>query len=285
MKEIYEFRVREKYAERLFGPRDGKRLGDITATVRKIELTGDDPKLKRVGELNAEIQRDHNDLFFTGWNIHRRYTVEELQKGELILLHRFRTFEPAGEEGGTQYEESSGCKQCRSGARQMTPLFLDWDRIPKGRHFARTIAGEIVVSRQLMELFRKDSVTGAEFQPIRSRPVSSAESKDWFQLIVTSCGAEVSPQTRTGVNPFDEDAAREFRCPRGDLIGLARLSEVWIKRSSYSGYDIVASRQFIGARRGLLRPERLLLISPRLRRIIADAKVKGYKLEVAHLVD
>jgi hypothetical protein len=63
MKEVYEFRIREKYADLLFGPSEGEKLGEIAASVRKIEISGDDPKLKRVGELNAEIQKDGKDFF------------------------------------------------------------------------------------------------------------------------------------------------------------------------------------------------------------------------------
>jgi len=48
--------------------------------------------------------------------------------------------------------------------------------------------------------------------------------------------------------------------------------------------DIVASRQFIGVRRGLLRPERVILVSPKLRRLVAAERLTGCELEVAHLV-
>jgi hypothetical protein len=67
------------------------------------------------------------------------------------------------------------------------------------------------------------------------------------------------------------------------LLGLARLSEVWISRSSYTGSDIIASSQFVGTRRGLLRPERFLLISPKIQKIFEKQNVKGCKIEVAHL--
>jgi hypothetical protein len=290
VKESYEFRVREKYAGRLFGPSEGKKLGwsklfgDKFVMIRKIELSSDDPKLKRVGELNSSLWREHHDLFFAGWDIHRRYTADELAKAELLLLHHISTFEPAGEERGTQYDESSACKHCKAGARQLSPLFLDWNRIPKGKDIARTIAGEIVVSQRVVKLFEQHSISGAECRPIRHRPASSAESQDWFQLVVESCDAHVVPPTKTGIKPFDEDITGEYRCPLGDLIGLARMSELWISRPSYSGSDIVATSQFIGTRRGLLRPERFLLISPKLQRVIERQRLRGFKLEVVHLV-
>jgi hypothetical protein len=48
--------------------------------------------------------------------------------------------------------------------------------------------------------------------------------------------------------------------------------------------DIAGPRQFIACRRGLLRPERAILISPRLHRLLEGEKCKGYKIEVTRLV-
>jgi hypothetical protein len=258
-------------------------FGDEFVTIRKVELSSDDPKFKRVGELNSLLKREHNDLFFAGWDIHRRYTAEELEKAELLLLHHIPTFELAGEECGTHYDESSACPLCKAGAKQVSPLFLDWRRFPKGKDIARTIAGEIVVSQKFVKLFEQHSMRGAEFRPVRQRPASSAESPDWFQLVVKSCGAQIVPPTKTGVHPFDEDIAGKHHCPLGDLIGLNRLSELWINRSSYNGADIIESCQFAGTRRGLLRPERFLLISSKLKRLIEEQKLKGFKMEVVRM--
>jgi hypothetical protein len=290
MKEIYEFRVREKYANLLFNPHEGKKLGwskafgDEFVIIRKIELCRGDPRLKRVGELGALIQKQHDDLFFAGWDIRRQYTADDLEKGELFLVNHISTFEPAGEECGTQYNESSACNSCKAGAQQTTPLFLNWTRIPKGKDIARTIAGEVVVSRRVVGLFQSNSIKGIEFHPVRSSPSSSAESKEWFQAVVKSRRVDVAPPTRTGINPFDEDLDGEYRCPFGHVIGLARLSEIWIGRSTYDGSDVTATNQFIGIRRGLLRPEQFLLISPRVQKLIEVEKIKGCRVEVAHLV-
>lgn len=281
MQDTYEFRIWEKYAGRLFEPHEGERLGKLT---RKVELPIDDPKFKQVGELNAFLKKEHNNFFFAGWDIRRRYTADEVRHAKLFLLCHIATFEPAGEECGTQYDESSACPNCKSGAKQVSPLFLDWKRIPKSKDIARTIAGEIVVSKCMVDLFNRHSITGAHFGPVCQHPGSSTESKDWFQLLIKSCDAEVTAPTKMGVNPFDEDTAGQYRCSRGDLIGLARLSEVSISHLSYGGFDIVASRQFVGTRRGSLRPERFLLVSPRLQQVIREEKLKGCELEIAYLV-
>jgi len=278
---MYEFRIFEEYAHHLFAANEGKRLGELA---RKVVLPPDDPRFKRIGELNALFKKERKDFFFAGWDIRRRYTADTLKRAKLFLLCRIATFEPAGEKCGTQYDELTACPNCKSGAKQVSSLFLDWKRIPKSKDIARTIAGEIVVSNRMLDLFNRHSITGANFGPVCHRPVSSAESKEWFQLLVKSCDAEVAAPTKTGINPFDEDMEGQYRCSRGDLIGLARLSEVSISCSSYNGSDIVASRQFVGTRRGLLRPEPFLLISPRLQRLIKEEKLTGCEFEVAHLV-
>ena len=167
MREIYEFRVREKYANRLFDPDEGEKLG----------WTKQYPKFKRVGELNVLIRKDPNDFFFAGWNISRRYTASDIAQAKLFLLCRLATFEPAGEECGTQYDELSACPDCKSGAKQISPLFLDWKRIPKNKDIARTIAGEIVVSKRMIELFERYSITGARFGPVCQHPAQTGRDR------------------------------------------------------------------------------------------------------------
>jgi len=46
--------------------------------------------------------------------------------------------------------------------------------------------------------------------------------------------------------------------PRGDLAGLNLLSEVFIEKDSRGSEDIFSTRQFVGVRRGLLRPRPLI---------------------------
>jgi len=62
------------------------------------------------------------------------------------------------------------------------------------------------------------------------------------------------------------------------------LSDARVLRSSYTGADIVATAEFFGARRGLLRPCPVVLISLRAWRAFVDAGLKGY-YKVAHLMD
>ena len=281
MREFAEFRVVEEFAPRLFADNEGKRLGD---SVRKVELATDDPRFVRIGELQKETRQATDRSFFYGWKFRRRYTKTELTKAEIFRLGFASTFEPAGEECGTKYDETTACIHCGAGAKQIGPLFLDVKRIPRGKDFARTIAGEKIVSRRVVELFSKAGVSGVSFHPVRTKGGKSLELGEWRQLVVHAADAEIVAPTRVGIDPFDDDPRGECRCSAGDLIGLNLLSEVSINVASCGESDVAASRQFIGVRRGLLRPERVVLVSPKVQRLIDSEKLKGCEIEVAHLV-
>lgn len=279
MRETCELRVDEVFAGLLFAKHEGKRIG---TSVRKVELETNDPKFEEAGRLQADLRRTKGKPFFYGWHIRRYYSEAEYRAAEFFHLTTHSAFEPSGEECGTRYDETTACPECGSGAQQASDLFLTWKRIPQRKDISTTIAGEIVVSHRVVEIFKKHGISGARFAPVRSRPASSAEAKEWFQLFLESCVNVVAP-TRVGNGPFDEDCSGEYRCSRGDLLGLNLLSEVWVDRRSHDDIDIVASKQFVGCRRGLLRPERLIFVSPKLRHILTSENLKGFGVDVAHI--
>jgi hypothetical protein len=116
----------------------------------------------------------------------------------------------------------------------------------------------------------------------KKRRSKSRAAPVWHQLIATATVDIVAP-TRVGIDPFDDDTRGECRCPLGDTIGLNVLSEVWLSRRQFLNCDIARTTQFVGIRRGVLRPEPLLIISPRLQRALEENKVKGVHIDVAHL--
>jgi len=343
VKEVTEFRIVEQFASRLFADTEGKKLGWI----RKVELATDDPRFERIGELNREIRATTDSSFFYGWISRRRYAKEEIAAAACFSLTVSAVFEPAGEECGTKYDESTACPKCGAGATQVSDLRLDLRKVPKGKDIARTIADEIIVSQRLAEKMLDAGLTGFELRPVRHKAryeddpldlkqlptgreilkraeaagfphptgrfdvwLNRAENRAlfdqalaenvalkgeedrrkvkpmpvWHQIVLTSTEAEIVPPTRVGINPFDDDIKGECRCPLGDLIGLNLLSEVSISATSRGDADIVASRQFIGVRRGLLRPRRVIMVSPRVWRLIESERLKGVKIEVAHVV-
>jgi len=281
MKEITEFRVNEQFASMLLGNDEGKKMG---YSVRVIDLDTDDPRYPDIGRLDQEVSAETGKPFFWSWRTRREYSDEEIASADLFRFEVRSFFEPAGEECGTEYDESMACPECGAGAAQVGPLVLARSRIPKGKDISETIAGEMVVSRRVVELFRRHKVTGIDLEQVRVNRGREV-SEEWFQLRVPTSEAEiVGPPTRVGITPFDEDPEGKCRCSRGDLIGLNLLSEVSIRKDSRGEADFVASKQYIGTRRGLLRPRRVVLISPRVRQLLVDENVRAFETDVAHMV-
>lgn len=143
--------------------------------VRRVVLSTKDPRLPRIAELQKFWKR-RGSFLFTGWIYHRRYSELELQSAECFRLGIAAVFEPAGEDCGTIYDELSGCphifsgcQTCGVGGRQVSELFLDFRKIPKGKDIARTIADEWIVSQRLAELMVNARLSGFELRPARHK--------------------------------------------------------------------------------------------------------------------
>jgi hypothetical protein len=106
--------------------------------------------------------------------------------------------------------------------------------------------------------------------------------RPWYELVVPQT-VEVASETRFGENPFSDPDVRPDRCPRGHVLGLNRLSELSVA-GSLRDADLAATTQFVGVRRGLLRPEPMLVASQRFRELVQQAPLSGFVVEVAHVV-
>lgn len=343
MREFVEFRVPEELASRLFAESEGTRLGH---SVRKVVLAIDDPRFEEVGRLQQEMIATGNGRFFYGWELNRVYSAQELARAECLRLIISTAFEPAGEECGTEYDESTACPRCGIGAVQRSPLYLDLRKAPTSKDIARTIADEWIVSQRLAELIAAANITGLELRMVRHCASRNAEPinldataagrsllsaaraagapygtwefnvwlnraensgaftrareendtvakrrearhpppRPWYQIIVLDTMARIVAPTRAGTDPFDHKHGGACHCDRGDLIGINLLSELSIKRETHRDADVVCSQEFIGVRRGLLRPQRLILISPKFYQLLTSFGAKGATFEVVHLV-
>jgi hypothetical protein len=104
MRETCELRVDEDFSGLLFAKHEGKRIG---TSVRKVELETNDPKFAEAGRLQTELRQTKGKPFFYGWHIRRYYSEAEYQAADLFHLSTSSTFEPAGEECGTKYDETA----------------------------------------------------------------------------------------------------------------------------------------------------------------------------------
>ncbi len=132
---------------------------------------------------------------------------------------------------------------------------------------------------ELVERIWQENVAKKEAREARRPP----KFPPWYQLILTSQPVAVAPPTRFGLGPFDEDAEGKYRCPFGHIAGAFLLSELTVKRSDWDNNDIARTKEMIGRRGGIIRPFPLLLISPRLWRMLEQEKIRGYEAEVAYL--
>ncbi len=280
MRETFEFRIAEERARKFLDPSLGVPLGE---TLRKVMLPGDDRRVQEIGNIER-AQMKKGELFFTYWRIHRKYTEEELQSAELLNLVIRTYFEPTGSMCGTEYDEDAACRLCGAGAPQKSALILNTNRISKSKDIAQTIAGEVIVSSRFVAAFKEHGLRGAEFRPVLHRGRTGARPSEWFQPLITSKPLKLAAKTVVGNHPFDLDERGEFRCPKGHMAGLNQISELYVKRASHDGGDLFVTDKYFGYRRGELRPEPRLLISPKLREMLEQMDAKGYALEVAHLV-
>jgi hypothetical protein len=283
MRETYELRVNGKFASRLFGKNEGKRLAD--GLVRLVRIAPSDPRVPEIVRLQRKLDREKGEPFFFSARVLRDYSPDELATAPLFCLNVSATFEPAGEECGTTYDDTAACSICGADAPQTSDLRLELAKIPRTRTLARTIANEVVIAGSMATQLRQVGAPKSCFQPVRTCS-SDAKSKDWCQLLVPEPTVEVAPNTRFGDELFATAAeSREHECPLGHVKGLTRLSEVYVQRESYHGEHLAASVQFVGVRRGLLRPERLLFCSPKLAAILGKVpRGGGFGIEPVHFV-
>ncbi len=185
MKEIYEFRIRERFMPLLSQPDVGTRLqfGPVQGSgYRLIKVTRDDPLFAEIGDLNAQLFASQREHLFHFWDIHRSYSSAEIESAQLFHLLIVHTFEPSGEECGTQYDDSVACHFCGAGGPQVTNLFLDSRKLPKAKDIARTIAGEIIASQRLANILQCARVSGVGFPPVYHKALFEEDSFDLSEV-------------------------------------------------------------------------------------------------------
>jgi hypothetical protein len=281
MIETFEFRILERYASELFADGEGVRLGD---RVRKVVLRRDDKRFAEVGRIQAKLGASGESFFF-GWEAHMKYLASELTGARLLQLQVRSVFEPAGEECGTVYNEDVACPCCGACGTQVGPLILRRGSPPLARDFCKTIAGEIIVSQKVVDLVERKGISGIQFAPVyfASRRGNQL-AKGLHQLTTDHFKAKIMPPTRLGADPFDESS--EGKCDCGEVnhvAGLNLLSEVTVKISNIDCADVFESSEFVGVRRGLLRPSRVIFLSQRFWANLIEENCKGFSVEIVHV--
>lgn len=276
MKESYEFRIfKDNYG--LLPPNKAQ----FNGMVYVLNIFKDDPIFLRIGEIEKELRKTQGKAFFSFWNVKRKYSKKEIDNTTLFHFKIKTMFEPAGEECGTLFDETSVCEICGANRKQISPLTLKKGTIPK-KDIARTIAGEIVVSEKFATVYKQRGLKGAKLEPV----VFTKGDSNYYQLVAEN-EIELSQNTVAGINPFDLSTSNEgeiYKCPKGHTIGLNLISEPYVLGSpNIQSNDVIASKQMIGVNRGLLKPEPLYFCSQDFKRMVDEEKLKGLEFELTHI--
>lgn len=294
MKEIHEFRIFKDYYHLLPQPINAK----FNGAVYVLNLSKDDPIFQRIGIIDKEVKKKYNEHFFGFWDVNRSYTKKELVDAKLFHFNVTAAFEPTGEECGTIYDETMACEICGANRKQVSTLKLKKSSIPK-KDIARTIAGEVVISERLVAAFKLRGLNGIAFEPV----VFGNGTSNYYQLIASSPELELTEKTLAGHNPFnlsmESTEASEFaisggykvmfekevyKCPKNHTIGPRLLSEPYVFNfPSINEYDFFVSKQKVGVKQGLLRPEPIYFCSPAFRKMVEEEKLSGFEFEIAHI--
>lgn len=293
MKETYEFRIFKDYYNLL--PANNAKFNGMMYV---LNIPREDALFQVVGKIDRELRSKLGEALFSFWNVSRIYTKKELADAKLFHFNIKAAFEPTGEECGTIYDETLACEICGANRKQVGLLKLEKGSIPK-KDIARTIAGEVVVSEKFAAACKQGGMKGLLLEPLLFKKGIS----NYFQLAASSPELDLANKTTAGQNPFDlsndDVEEQEFtvpggykvkldklvtKCPKGHLIGSRLISEPYIlDNASINGYDFFVTRQKLGAKQGLLRPEPLYLCSPAFRKMVEEEKLSGFEFQVANV--
>ena len=178
-----------------------------------VRIDGHDPRLSgllaRLEEkrITVSMKRDH---------VH---TLEELMHAPLVWLCVTRAaVDDGGPMRGTQYDMSSACARCGTGATQASPLVIRSGKLPKanGAHVCSTMDDDILVSRKLADTLQRHGVSGLNLREVLS--TLKREPLGWWQILPDYEMPPLAPETRGIV--------REDPCPACDRDGYFHAGDI-----------------------------------------------------------
>jgi hypothetical protein len=289
MRLVFDLRISEYWAEKHLGSDVGKPLihtpGMPTST-RQVILDAIDPLVEEIKQ--KVLSSEHRgESLFCFVNLDYLYEKDELALASLLRLRPTVLVRTYSERHGTVYDDSSACSKCGAGRIQRSVLVLDPCYLKKKKKdFLVTItADEWIISSKLASLLRERRIQDCSFEPIHD--LRGNEIDDWFQLKVHTVFGSAVPPTKFGLDYFhQEDTKGEYVCPEHCLSGLNLLSELYVKPENendlFPALSITKNR--VGRKARWIVPAPFLLISRGLADAVLENNIRGFDLEVAHVV-
>jgi hypothetical protein len=130
-------------------------------------------------------------------------------------------------------------------------------------------------------LFVKALYEYAEKYEKRYGPKSVEMASQWRQLIITSKPVELTNDTKYGIL---RDLKTEDICPFGHALRIDVATELYVNGNTWDGSDFARTHILFGFNLFGGGPSSELFISPKLHRLFVENNIKGYRVEIAHLV-
>lgn len=256
---------------------------DLGLGTWRIVVKRDDPFLERIARADSLSRLTlGKPLAWTVFST-RTYSKAELDRAPCLRV-MFKSFsQEGGEFNGTEYDLTNACPRCGVGRSQLGPLRVSTKKFSKRADLVHLAGGELVCSARLVELIVKSDLTGASFGPVVSPAPRGRQITDWYQLFVTGDSLNVSSPSVVGHNPICLESGTDPQCAE-HLLGIKLVSELYVEQPIAPLMDFAVTRQSFGVRLGMWIPERVFVVSPRARTVIASCRPRGFRYEVCHFV-
>ena len=246
-----------------------------TVTVR-IDLDLNDERVAKVFTL-----LEHHGVEFDTFN-YIEYSEEDRQSARLLWMFPDVNLRVgAGLGYGTKYDMSAACRNCGTGARQTSVLYVNDYYLPKIRK-NRAIGSwdhDILVDGGMVKKLKDAGITGISFGDVRAR----LKNDKWTSLARDQILIEhTMPPLRSELTA--EDAEERCKvCRRGgrmtipknpyheeDLVGMQDFNLTW----EWFGTFWPENKE---KQRGEKRPHPYVLVTPKVMNIFREAGVKTFE--------
>jgi len=215
------------------------------------------------------------------------YSEEDRQNARLLWVGPLDWFDEvyAGLPLGTEYDLTQACPNCKTGAKQTSPLYVAQKDIAKIRkHRAtRTMDGDIIGDWGLVKKPKATKVTGTALGDVRARH----ENGKWSEVARDQILIEhMMPPMRGELTARDEQYLCKV-CRRGgrmvtppkpyreeDLIGMKDFNLTWEWFGEF--WPAIKEHPIREKRRDEKRPHPSVLVTPRVMNIFREAGVKTF---------
>jgi len=289
MRLVFDIRIAEDWAEKHLAPNVGKPLSQgpgFPVVTRQIIVDATDPLALEIREKVLASER-RGDSLFCFVNLDYYYDKAELDRATLLRFRPTVLVRTYGQRYGTEYDDSNACPKCGAGRVQRSPLVMDPRYLnKKKKDFLVTItAEEWIVSARLAKVLRQYASHYCTLEAVHDLRGNSIDG--WFQLKVNSVFGLAVPPTKFGLDYFHpEDTKGEYVCPQHCLAGLNLISELYVKPQvqpdQWPTFSMTKNR--VGRKAGWIVPAPLLLVTRRLADALVENKIRGFGLDVAHVV-